>query len=206
MKRIISLAIICSIISSCDKSNLPENKFIVEDKTIQYFDWINCDIQATASVRFSDFSYTVYPQFSFKIYNYSDNIIFNPAYRSDDFVPLSAPYIFYAVLDKSDYSNLRICTDKKYGSYGIVNVSLSGKSYRDVLVSPIALEIMTENDFANETRGLIYVRVEYAQEGVYNDYIFSGNIEVTTLIEYCYKYLETRSELWLQPDFFTKEL
>lgn len=206
MKNIVSLVIACLIISSCGESKLPENKFIKEDKTIQYFEWTNCDIQACASIRFNNFNDAFLPQISFKVYNYSGNIIFNPSYRCDEFIPLSAPHIFYSVLDKSDYSNLRIYADKKYGRYGIVNVYLHGKSYQDVLVSPIALEIMTENDYVNETRGLIYIRVVYAQEGVYNDYIYAGDAIVKMLIEYNYAYLEQQSKIWLLPNFLTKEL
>lgn len=204
--RCLSLLFFCIIISSCNEGKLPENKFIKEDRTIQCFEWTNCDIQADASSCFDDSKCTFFPQISFKIYNYSNNIMFNPSYRNDTFIPLSAPRIVYSVLDKPDYSNLRISTDKKYGSYGIVNVNLSGKSYQNVLVSPIALEIMTENDSVNETRGLIYVRVEHPNEGVYNDYIFAGNAAVTNLIEYNYKYLEKQSMIWFSPNFFTKKL
>lgn len=202
----LSLLFFCIIISSCNEGKLPENKFIKEDRTIQCFEWINCDIQADASSYFDDSRHTFFPQISFKVYNYSNNIMFNPSYRNDTFIPLSAPRIVYSVLDKSDYSNLRIYADKKYGSYGIANVKLPGKLYKDVPVSPIALEIMTESNSVNETRGLMYVRVEYPKEGVYNDYIFAGNAAVTNLIEYNYKYLEKQSMIWFSPNFFTKEL
>ena len=67
MKNIVSLVIACLIISSCGESKLPENKFIKEDKTIQYFEWTNCDIQACASSRFNNFNDAFLPQISFKV-------------------------------------------------------------------------------------------------------------------------------------------
>ena len=110
----LTLLFICLIISSCNKDKLPESKFIKEDRTIQCFEWTNCDIQADASSCFDDSKCTFFPQISFKIYNYSNNIMFNsnnimfnPSYRNDTFIPLSAPRIVYSVLDKPDCLSLK---------------------------------------------------------------------------------------------------
>lgn len=153
LKNLLIAVIGGTIIGSCNTGNKDSYgcKYMKDNNSINIHEQTDCDVRSGVILQNNQFTGNLESKINLSFYNYGKDIIINPRYQEDNFIPFMSQCCQYYIVPSENIMIKNVTNNEDYGDWGIANVDVPNynKYFTDVFVSPLAFKKINNHDEDN---------------------------------------------------------
>lgn len=142
-----------TILGSCNVGNKDSYgcKFMKDKNSISIHEQTDCDVRSSIILQNNQFTGRLESKINLCFYNYGKDIIINPRYQEDNFLPFMSQCCQYYIVSSENIMMKNVTNDEIYGEWGIANVDVPNynRYFTDVFISPLAFNKINNHDDDN---------------------------------------------------------